>query len=208
MTRVRERRARLRAWKLFPTSLRTRSRGRLFFTGCRSIDEPKQLTDRPNARRPAVEPGNRRVELERVKQHLAMPSGGRPLVMAKRMPAFCNALTAFGARLVRTFSSTSVPSTSASTTCASLPLASPAALRRAAARRDHRASIVRPLPLGPSHPRYNLENPEAGDCSPTRRGWAAPPAIQLRYYRRAETMSRPRSCSRRAASRIRCWAPS
>ena len=69
MTRVRERRARLRAWKLFPTSLRTRSRGRLFFTGCRSIDEPKKLTDRPNARRPAVEPGNRRVELERVKQH-------------------------------------------------------------------------------------------------------------------------------------------
>src|SRR5690349_19896683 len=47
---------------------------------------------------------------------IAMPRGGRPLVMAKRTPALCNALTAPCARSVSTFCSvTSVPSTSAST---------------------------------------------------------------------------------------------
>ena len=47
---------------------------------------------------------------------MAMPLGGRPLVMAKRMPASRRLCTAAWARLVSTFSSvTSVPSTSAST---------------------------------------------------------------------------------------------
>src|SRR5262249_18826448 len=47
---------------------------------------------------------------------MAMPRGGRPLVIAKRMPAACKALTAFCALSVNTFCSvTSVPSTSAST---------------------------------------------------------------------------------------------
>ena len=45
-----------------------------------------------------------------------MPRGGRPLVMAKSIPAICSALTAARARDVSTFSAvTSVPSTSART---------------------------------------------------------------------------------------------
>jgi hypothetical protein len=47
---------------------------------------------------------------------MAMPSGGRPLVIAKRMPARRRRMTALCARFVRTFSSsTSEPSTSANT---------------------------------------------------------------------------------------------
>jgi hypothetical protein len=52
---------------------------------------------------PAVETGNGRVELEHLKQ--AMPRGGRPLVMAKRVPTLCNTLTAFCARLIKIFCS-------------------------------------------------------------------------------------------------------
>ena len=47
---------------------------------------------------------------------MAIPRGRQPLVTAKRMPAFCNALTALSVRLVKIFCSvTSVPSTSART---------------------------------------------------------------------------------------------
>ncbi len=47
---------------------------------------------------------------------IAMPRGGRPLVIAKPMPAPCRACTAAAARRVSTLSAvTSVPSTSAST---------------------------------------------------------------------------------------------
>ena len=47
---------------------------------------------------------------------IAMPRGGRPLVIAKAMPAACSAFTAARARGVSTFSAvTSVPSTSART---------------------------------------------------------------------------------------------
>ncbi len=48
--------------------------------------------------------------------NIAMPRGGRPLVIAKAMPAACNAFTAATARGVSTFSAvTRVPSTSART---------------------------------------------------------------------------------------------
>src|SRR6266851_9973028 len=52
----------------------------------------------------------------RASNSMAMPMGGRPLVMAKRIPAARKLCTAAWARSVRTFCSvTSVPSTSAST---------------------------------------------------------------------------------------------
>ena len=48
--------------------------------------------------------------------NIAMPRGGRPLVIAKAMPAACSAFTAAAARGVSTFSAvTRVPSTSART---------------------------------------------------------------------------------------------
>ena len=48
--------------------------------------------------------------------NIAMPRGGRPLVMAKAMPAVWSAFTAAAARGVSTFSAvTRVPSTSART---------------------------------------------------------------------------------------------
>src|SRR5215475_8601907 len=64
---------------------------------------------------------------------ISMPFGGRPLVMAKRMPASCRLWTAAWARSVRIFCSvTSVPSTSAAVALQQL-------VRR---RRPRRAGLV------------------------------------------------------------------
>ena len=157
----------------------------------------------------AVEAGDRRVDRKRI-DSMAMPRGGRPLVMAKRMPRRAArrtaCLRAFGQDLVRGHQR-AVDIGEHQRDLAILVIGpSPCSVERPPGTAIARQQLVGRL-RARRCPRRSSES-RRRDRLPRHRGSAAPRASPPRWCRRAGTAWRRRSCSRRSASRSRCWARS
>ena len=158
---------------------------------------------------PAIEAGDRRASSSG-SISIAMPRGGRPLVMAKAMPARCNALhgrlRALRQHLVSR-DERAVDIGQHQRDLGRFDLSSgppsPSIGRRAAS-----CAVTRQKFVGRGRARasggVDWENPSV-DCSPRHRGSAARRANRPRCCRRAGTASSRRSCNRRSAFHSRCW---